>query len=135
MAEERKYRHMIAVLVGVTLLLAFAVARAGDLFSVVNRVINGVGSPLFALMLLGMFSRTCNAQGALYGGGVGMIISVAVSFGVEGMALHYYAVVNAVITALACLVASAVTSRRTPVTPGQLAWTWWGRMHASNPVP
>ncbi len=125
--QERRYRVLIACLTIVTLALAFLVGRTGDLFAIVNRVINGVGSPLLALMVLGMFSRGCNARGAWIGGWIGTIASIAIRFGWDGLALHYYAVVNVLITLAACWIASASTARHAPVTPIQLSWTWYAR--------
>ncbi len=120
--QERRYRTLVAVLAVSAILLAFVVGRAGDLFSIVNRVINGVGSPLLALILLAMFSRACNARGAWIGGWVGILASVTISFSWDGLALHYYAVVNLLITILACRLAAASTRRQDPVTPEQLTW-------------
>lgn len=123
-AREGRYRLLMGGFTILTLGLAFIVGQAGDLFSVVNRVINGVGSPLLALMLLAMFSPTCNARGAWIGGLTGIFLSLLVSFGWSGLALHYYAVVNVCVTLAACLAVSAVTSRSDPVTPAQRAWLW-----------
>ena len=125
--QERRYRVLVSGLAAVAIALAFVVGRTGDLFAIVNRVINGVGSPLLALVLLAMFSRSCNARGAWIGGWIGIAASLAVSFGWEGLALHYYAVVNLLITLAACLLASLCNARRDPVTAGQSAWTWYAR--------
>lgn len=116
-----RYRRLTGLFSVLTIVLAFVVGQAGDLFSVVNRVINGIGSPLLALMLLGMFSPSCNARGAWIGGLIGIILSLAISFGWTGLALHHYAVVNLLLTLAACLAVSAVTSRSDPVTPKQRA--------------
>ena len=122
--EERSYRVRVFGLAVATMVLAFVVGRTGDLFEVINRVINGVGSPLLALMLLGMFSRSANARGTWIGGLIGIAASLVISFGWDGLALHYYAVVNLLVTLAACLIASACTAQHDPVTPSQLAWTW-----------
>ena len=120
----RRYRRLSVPFTLCTVLLAFLIGRTGDLFSVVNRVINGIGSPLLALMLLGMFFPRCNARGACIGGGAGTVFSLAVSFGLDGVSLHYYAVINLLLTLAACLAVSACTSRQSPVTPEQRAWLW-----------
>lgn len=122
--RERRYRALLGLLTIVTIVLAFLVGRAGDLFSIVNRIINGVGSPLLALILLAMFSRTCNARGAYIGGLIGIILSIAISFGWAGLALHYYAVLNLLVTVGACLISSRMTARTDPITPEQLTWLW-----------
>ena len=44
------------------------VGRTNSLFMIVNKMINGLGSPLLALFLLGMFSRRVNGPGMLAGG-------------------------------------------------------------------
>jgi len=122
--SQSRYRLLMGVFTVLTILLAFLVGQAGDLFSVVNRVINGVGSPLLALMLLAMFCPSCNARGAWTGGGIGIVLSLALSFGWSGLALHYYAVVNLCVTMAACLAVSALTASRDPVTPKQRACLW-----------
>jgi len=124
---QRRYRLLVLLLTVVTILLAFLVGRTGDLFAVVNRIVNGVGSPLLALVLLGMFSRSCNASGAWIGGTIGIVLSLTLSFGWTGLALHYYAVANLLITLAACLAASALTARGDRVTEVQLSWTWYAR--------
>ncbi|MCC5848680.1 MAG: sodium/solute symporter [Verrucomicrobia bacterium] len=124
LAKEKQYRLLMGVFTILTITLAFIVGQAGDLFSVVNRVINGVGSPLLALMLLAMFCPSCNVRGAWIGGIFGMAFSLAFSFGVTGLSLHYYAVVNLCVTLAACLAVSAATARKDPVTPAQRAWLW-----------
>ena len=131
-SREGRYRILLGSGTVLTIVLAFIVGHAGDLFSVVNRVINGIGSPLLALMLLAMFSPTCNARGASIGGLIGIVLSLAISFGWTGIALHYYAVVNLFVTLAACLAVSAFTSRRDPVTPKQRAWLW---AHSSRSAP
>ena len=102
-----------------------------SVFGVANRIINGLGSPLLALFLLGMFSRRANAPGLLVGGVLGTAWSVFVSSSVQGLALHYYAVVNLIGTLVLCYGLSllfGLTSRRP--TPEQLAWTWRERRRA-----
>ncbi len=133
--QERRYRFLVVELTIATMILAFMVGRIGDLFSIVNRIINGVGSPLLALILLGMFSRRCNARGAWIGGWIGIVASLTISFGWAGLALHYYAVANLLITLTASLVASAITSRRNPITIEQQAWTWYARFVMGTRTP
>ncbi len=128
--QESRYRRFVFLLTVVTILLAYVVGRTGDLFSVVNRVINGMGSPLLALLLLGMFSRSCNARGAWIGGIIGTLASLAISFGLDGLALHYYAVANLLVTCAACWTISAATKTNDPVTEEQRTWTWYARRHA-----
>jgi Na+/proline symporter len=119
---------LVALLGGVAIGLAFVVEQFGGVFQIANRIINGLGSPLFALMLLGMFSRRANGPGMLVGGLLGTAWSVWVSFGVEGLALHYYAVLNLVGTLTACYVCSLIARRLGAGTSElQAAWTWRAR--------
>ncbi len=113
--------------------LSFAVSHLGGLFAVANRVINGLGAPLLAIMVLGMFSRRVNAAGMFAGGIIGAAASVAVSFGVEGLALHYYAVANFALTAAACWAASlAAATMGMTDPPERLEWTWRARRGLSG---
>ncbi len=128
--QDRRYQLLVMCLALATILLAYVVGQAGDLFSIVNRIVNGVGSPLLAIILLGMFSQRCNARGAWVGGGIGAVASLVISFGWEGLSLHYYAVANLIVTLLACAIASAFFARHHPVTAAQRAWTWRARNHA-----
>lgn len=121
------YRYWVWILTVAIVVLAFLVGQTGDLFTIVNRVINGIGSPLLALILLAMFSRTCNARGAWMGGLIGTIVSIWISFGWDNLALHYYALVNLAVTLIACRLASAITAKDNPVSISQLAWTWYSR--------
>jgi Na+/proline symporter len=92
--------------------LACFVGRLGTVFEIANRVINGMGSPLLALFLVGMFSRSVTSRGALFGGILGIAWSIFVSSYVQDIALHYYAVVNLLGTMLACYVFSMLPDRR-----------------------
>jgi Na+/proline symporter len=105
---------------------AMGVSHMGTVFEIANKIINGFGSPLLAIFLLGMFSNTAGSRGMLAGGILGTIWSAGVSFGIPGMALHYYAVVNFLGTWLLCLVAGWIDRKFTGTGPSaqQLAWTW-----------
>jgi Na+/proline symporter len=104
------------------------IGREQTIFRMVNRVINGLGSPLLALMGLGMFSRRVTPSGIFWGGLVGIACSIFVSLGVENLALHYYAVVNLLLTVGACYVFSLPgMALGHSATQEQLNWTWWHR--------
>lgn len=93
----------------VTLLALLAIpllAEANTLFMIVNRFINGLGSPLLTLVLLALIPGRFNAKGVFYGGIAGLAASLAISFGVKSLALQYYAVVNLAVTMLCCLLLS-----------------------------
>ena len=97
--------------------LACFVGKLGTVFEIANRVINGMGSPLLALFLVGMFSGSVTSRGALLGGILGIAGSIFVSSCVQNIALHYYAVVNLLITVLACYLCSVLPDRRREETP------------------
>jgi Na+/proline symporter len=119
----------------VSTLLALAliplVGGRNTLFEIVNKLINGLGSPLLAIILLGMFSRKVNAPGMLYGGIVGLLASLAVSLLVKPLALQYYAALNLLVSVVPCYLFSRIAALGGHAKYGQgEAWTWaaWRRM-------
>lgn len=80
------------------IVLVVLVGHTKSIFVIVNQVVNALGCPLLALFILGMFSKRTNAFGAFWGGLTGFIFSVLFSLVYEGIALHYYAVVNLLVT-------------------------------------
>lgn len=103
-------------------LMAMTVGHLGSIFEIANKIINGLGAPLLALFLMALFSRTATAPSILIGGILGTLWSIFVSFFIQNLALHYYAVVNLLGTLIFCHAAKWVTNGR----PGedQLKWTW-----------
>ncbi|MBQ7651894.1 MAG: hypothetical protein IJS15_13095, partial [Victivallales bacterium] len=86
-----------------------AMGKSSTLFAIVNKVVNGLGSPLLCLMLLGMFGKgRFSATGVLIGEVLGLIASLAISFFVKELALQYYPVANLLATFAACAVCSAI---------------------------
>lgn len=119
---SRRQTVGLTIVLGLTAIaMSFAVGQLGTLFEIASRIINGLGSPLLAMLLLGLFSRRTTATGMFFGGMLGIAISVAISFGVEGLSLHLYAVANFLVTLIACL-ALSVFGKAADQT--QLAWTW-----------
>jgi SSS family transporter len=114
-----------AVVLGATFALMATFGRNQTIFAMANKVINGLGSPLLALIGLGMLDRRITAGGIFWGGLVGIVASVGISLGVDNLALHYYAVANLAVTVLACYAFSlpALLRGRGP-SPEQQAWTW-----------
>ena len=105
---------------------AFYVGRLGTIFEIANKIINSLGSPLLALLLLGMFSRRSNAPGMLIGGAVGAAWSVAAPLLIKNLSLHYYAVVNLLVTLGACYACSLLATSLGHRPPDESAkWTWW----------
>ena len=104
---------------------AMSVGRLGSIFEIANKIINGFGSPLLAVFLLGMFSRRANSLGMFLGGILGACWSAYVSFTVENLALHYYAVVNLMGTLFLCYFFSLLENLfASAPSPMQLAWAW-----------
>lgn len=108
--------------------LAYGVGHLGSIFEITNKIINGFGSPLLALFLLGMFSRSANSAGVFAGGLMGACLSIYISFSVDNLALHYYAVINLIGTLFFCYIFSAFEnlSFGNP-SDEQLSWVWVGR--------
>ena len=94
------------------LLLIPAVGASNSVFAIVNKLVNGLGSPLLCLMLLGMFSRRTNAAGVFIGGIAGLVLSLCISFWLKPLALQYYAVANLLICLAACCACSRVFGDR-----------------------
>jgi SSS family transporter len=121
------FNRRMSVLFGlIATLAAMSVGQLGTIFEIANKIINGFGSPLLAIFLLGMFSTAASSRGMLIGGILGAAWSAGVSFGVKGMALHYYAVVNFAGTWLLCYGISRIDIHffGSRPSPDQLRWTW-----------
>ncbi len=118
---------------GAAIVLAFYVQRLGTIFEIANKIINGLGAPLLAVMLLGMFSRRVNSAGMFFGAVAGTAWSIVCPIFVTNLSLHYFAVVNFAATLAACwggsLLAHSCGHRSTPE---QLSWTWAARRAQSR---
>ncbi|MFW5859974.1 MAG: sodium:solute symporter family transporter [Planctomycetota bacterium] len=114
-------------------LLATALALAlipligprNTLFVVVNKLINGLGSPLLALFLLGMFTRRINAPGVFIGGLIGLIASIALTIRLTDLGLWNYATVNLLVTLLPAIICSWIATRCGHVQPTRCAANSW----------
>lgn len=93
------------------LLTAMQLHHLGGLFAVVNKVINGLGAPLLGMILLAMRGHLVTAAGLRRGAIAGFVISVAVAVFVDELALHYYAVVNLLVTMLGCILFSLLPEK------------------------
>jgi Na+/proline symporter len=114
---------------------ALYIGRLGTVFEIANRIINGLGTPLLALFLLGMFTRRASSRGVFVGGLLGILCSAWVSFAVTGLALHYYAVANLLATLVPCYGLSLVANRTGGApSAGQLEWTWTARRRGALAV-
>ena len=76
--------------------------RQQSIFVMVNKVINGFGSPLLAVIILGMIPRRPGADSVFLGGLTGALFSIVTGCLLEHLALHYYAVVNLLFTFTVC---------------------------------
>ena len=113
------------VATGFALALIPLVGRTNSLFMIVNKIINGLGSPLLVLFLLGMFTRKANAPGMLLGGIVGFLASLFISLSVKHLALQYYAAANLLATLVPCCLFSRFATALGHVQePKTLTWTW-----------
>jgi SSS family transporter len=111
------------------------VGKTNSLFMIVNKIINGLGSPLLALILLGMFSRRVNAPGMFYGGITGLLASLFVSFLVKSLALQYYAVLNLAVSLAPCFIFSRIAETMGYVqTEEKTQWSWraWKKRNKKN---
>lgn len=92
--------RMLVILLGFFITLASIFIRNfGSIFEIANKLVNGFGTPLLALFVMGKYSRRSNGFGALYGGIFGVVFSSITIFGIKNLALHYYALVNFAATA------------------------------------
>ncbi len=82
-----------------------------SLFKIINKLINGLGSPLLAIMLAGMIGHRFTASGVFWGGVIGFALSMFVSIGLDGISLHYYGVINFVGTIVLCYALSVIDSQ------------------------
>lgn len=103
--------QVLSLVIGVVstslaLLLIPAIGKSNSVFAIVNKLVNGLGSPLLCLMLLGMFSKKTNSSGVFVGGIIGLFASLAISFWLKPLALQYYAVANLLVCLAVCYVFS-----------------------------
>ena len=106
--------QLITLAIGlvVTLVACLAIPplhHHNSLFAIINKLVNGLGSPLLAVILLARFTspRLTSPNGILVGTTLGLLASCAISLLVQPLALHYYALANLIVTLATCLAASA----------------------------
>ena len=114
-AHHIRYSVYFSIIIGVLIivlaeLLILFFGHHYSIFVIFNKVINGFGSPLLVLVILGMFARRFKANSVFWGVIIGALFSVSVAFFVEYLALHYYAVVNLLATFAACYIMEALLS-------------------------
>lgn len=130
---DRRLTLLLGILsTGGALLLIPAIGKTNSLFVIMNKVINGLGAPLLALFLMGMFCRRANAPGMLIGGLIGLAGSLYLSLCVDILALHYYAVVNLAVVLIPCGLFSMLIEKTGYTQPAACEkWLW----HRRDPFP
>lgn len=93
----KKARVVSAVIGLLVIVLALPVGNLGSIFVTVNKVINGMGAPLLVLFLFAIYSKV-SSKAVFRGFITGMVASVFVIVFLEGISLHYYAVINFMLT-------------------------------------
>ncbi|MBN1557931.1 MAG: sodium/solute symporter [Lentisphaerae bacterium] len=101
-ASLRTERVVAAAVAVLTVAAAWHAGRLGSVFDVANRFINGLGAPLLAVVLCGRLPLRLTAAGVTAGAWAGVAASLALTIGLDALALHYYAVVNLLATLLLC---------------------------------
>jgi SSS family transporter len=111
-----RYSIAFTLIIGATVIMmaesfVYIFGHHHNIFVMANKVINGMGSPLLAIVVLGMIKRSkVNASGMFWGGIIGTAWSAYTALGLQGLALHYYAVLDFVGTLSACYLMSFATS-------------------------
>ena len=91
--------RIVSLLIGASaIIFAFPIGRMGPIFETVNKVVNGLGAPLLALFVCGAVIKKIDAKSALAGFISGIIASILVIVFVRNVSLHYYAVINFILT-------------------------------------
>lgn len=108
LAPERMFVLFIGLL---AVVLSFFMEGLGTIFEIANKIINGLGSPLLALVVLGMYGRGTNACGVFTGGLLGILFSILTGFFLKNLSLHYYAVLNFAGTVMFCYLFSLLFCR------------------------
>ena len=91
--------RIVSLLIGTAaIIFAFPISKMGSVFETVNKVVNGMGAPLLALFVCGSVIKRIDAKSALAGFISGIVASILIITFVKGISLHYYAVINFIIT-------------------------------------
>jgi SSS family transporter len=108
-SEEKRSFHIrysvyFSLLIGILIIILsesfiFIFTKHQSIFAIVNKVINGFGSPLLAVVVLGMQKRwRIKADSVFWGVLIGAIFSIFTVLYVKNLALHYYAALNLFVT-------------------------------------
>jgi SSS family transporter len=112
-AHHIRYSVYFSLIIGVLIivlaeLFILLFGHQHSIFVIFNKVINGLGSPLLTLVVLGMFKHRLKANSVFWGVIAGTVFSVCTALFVENLALHYYAVVNLLATFAICYIVEAL---------------------------
>jgi len=102
---------ILGILITVT---ALYIKNFGSIFEIANKIVNGFGSPLLALYIMGKYSRKSSSFGAFTGGIAGLLFSCFVILFIKNLALHYYAMVNLIGTVTFIYIFSAIRNQVQP---------------------
>lgn len=105
---------LVILLGGFITVTALYLKNFGSIFEIANKIVNGFGSPLLALFVMGKYARRSNSAGAFFGGIAGLIFSSCVILFVKHLALHYYAVVNFIGTIIFIHIFSYIRNQAKP---------------------
>ncbi len=100
----------IAIITTIALVPLFQEDRS--LFVTTNKIIHGFGGPILALVLAGMLSKRSTTNGVFWGTILGSIFSVFSILKIEKLALHYYSVLNFIVTVLAISLLSLILKEK-----------------------
>lgn len=103
--ESRFSPRKMSLLIGTItivlgLLLIPLLGKDKTLFMIINKIINGFGSPLLALILLSMKPNVSSEKGLFWGTIAGALFSVWSVFGIRSISIHYYSAINFIVTVL-----------------------------------
>lgn len=101
--KDSQWKFTFAVGLGTTtlgIILIPILANNKTLFVIINKIINGFGSPLLALILCSFLKSTLSEKALFWGTIVGAVFSCCSVFFLNNISVHYYSVVNFLVTLL-----------------------------------
>jgi Na+/proline symporter len=101
-----------ALVIGLALAFVFFLGPHQPIFELVNKIVNGMATPLLALFAVALVWPSIGSRAIRVGGAAGIVLSLVLTVFVNNLALHYYAVMNFAVTALCCLVAGMAGGKR-----------------------
>lgn len=99
----------LLIAIPVTLVAAFALPFLNakqSLFVLLNKTVNVMGTPLLAVMIFALFTKRIQAAAVFYGTIIGTILTLLTVFFLEGLSLHYYALLSLMASVASILICS-----------------------------